>query len=99
MVRCLADYEHQEIRRSPSLAETVATTYNILLEYGDEDLDEYFARLLPPVFQTEVEGFWKGLFEVADAVEGIHNLKTDMDGEEYHGYVAIGLLLESFSQR
>ena len=96
MVRYLADYGHKEIRRPQNSTEagiigereeTIKTTYNILLEYGESDLDEFFAARLPPVLETEVEAFWKALFEVADAIEGIHNLKTSTDGvvQEYHG--------------
>jgi hypothetical protein len=96
MVLYLADYGHKEMQTAssrPEIATTgraqdvTRTTYNILLEYGDCDLDEFFAERLPPVFDTEVEGFWKALFEVADAVEGIHNLSICTDGmkQEYHG--------------
>jgi hypothetical protein len=96
MIRYLADYGHKEIQRASTGPEIVVaeragdvtrTTYNILLEFGDCDLDEFFAERLPPVFETEVEGFWRALFEVADAVEGIHNLNICTDGmtQEYHG--------------
>ena len=64
-------------------------TYNILLEYGEFDLDEFFAGILPPVLQTELEAFWIELFEVADAVEGIHNLAVPTAGvvRHFYGYV------------
>ena len=77
VVQCLADFTHKETRN----------TYNILLEFGELDLDEFFAERLPPAFQVETEAFWKDLFEVADALEGIHNLKVNVNGnvEEYHG--------------
>jgi hypothetical protein len=61
--------------------EEVTTTYNILLEYGEFDLDEFFAERLPPVLQTELEEFWRDLFEVADVVNGIHNLEVRSFGE------------------
>jgi hypothetical protein len=98
MVRFLAEYEHQEIQGSQdSPSGTAITTvkikltYNILLEFGDVDLEEFFAVRLPPVFQPEVGAFWKGLFEVADALEGIHNLKVDSSGvmEEFYGSVEL----------
>ncbi|MCJ1308075.1 hypothetical protein MMC25_001726 [Agyrium rufum] len=60
-------------------------THNILLEYGDYDLDEYFAQRLPPVVRTGIEDFWRSLFEVADAIEGIHNLNNN-DGAVQHFY-------------
>jgi hypothetical protein len=100
IVRCLAEYIHREIRRPPdspqsphlpdqAADEEVRTTYNILLEYGEFDLDEYFAEFLPPVLQTELEKFWSALFEVADAVEGIHNLAIRIAEEVrlFYGYV------------
>ena len=43
-------------------------------------LDERFAAILQPVLQTEVEGFWKDLFEVADAVKGIHRFENRRGG-------------------
>ena len=94
MVKYLGDYGHQEPRQCQPLPsvdghtseETLVNTYNILLEYGEYDLDEYFAQRLPPVFRTEIATFWKSLFEVADAVDGIHNLENE-DGavRKFHG--------------
>lgn len=96
MVRYLTEYGHKEIQRAPGGSGTVEpgsvqnvtkTTYNILLEYGDCDLDEFFAERLPPVLDTEVEAFWQDLFEIADAVEGIHNLEVCTDGmrQKFYG--------------
>lgn len=58
-----------------------------MLEYGESDLEEYFADTNPPYLQPEVEAFWGGLFAVADAVQCIHNLKMETGGkpEEFHG--------------
>ena len=94
MVKYLGDYGHQEAQQtSPGSdlngrksEETSVVTHNILLEYGDCDLDEYFAQRLPPVFRTEIESFWQSLAEVADALNGVHNLE-DKDGivQKYHG--------------
>jgi serine/threonine protein kinase len=63
--------------------------YNLLLEFGESDLEVFFGDHLPPVLQTEVEGFWKALFEVVDAVADIHDGKTDTGGvyEEFEGLV------------
>lgn len=96
MVRYLAGYAHKEIQPSSnspvigttkSQDEITKSTYNILLEFGEFDLDEYFVGRLPPVMEIEIGAFWKDLFEVADAVESIHNLKTNTDGvvQEYYG--------------
>lgn len=62
-------------------------TENILLEYGDLDLDEYFNDKSPPVFPTEILGFWKLLFEIGNAIKGVHNVKFG-EGEftkDYYG--------------
>jgi hypothetical protein len=85
MVRCLGDYGHKEIQQTLNSSETggkdvCKDTYNILLEFGECDLDEYFTLILPPVFDIEIKAFWKALFEVADALDGIHNLETWVDG-------------------
>jgi len=103
MVRYLGEYIHKEVHESSTKASTVPeivtpdsqedetrVTYNILLEFGEFDLEEYLHDVLPPVVQTEVEAFWKGLFEVADAVKGVHNLQTNTDGrvQEYYGWHA-----------
>ena len=97
MVRYLADYVHNEGTQKPTVATSTKKnqkhgtnfTYNILLEYGDCDLDECFMIEEPPVLETEIRAFWNDLFEIADAVDRIHNLKIPVeDGfKEYHGYV------------
>ncbi|KAL9633797.1 MAG: hypothetical protein Q9204_003254 [Flavoplaca sp. TL-2023a] len=90
MVRFLADYTHAEKSsvHTPELllnSETqqehaTRNTYNLLLEFGECDLDEFFAQRNPPVLQDETDQFWKALFEVADALDGLHNLKIDTHG-------------------
>ena len=68
------------------------TTYNILLEYGEFDLEEFFGeqQQYPPVLQLEIVLFWESFFKVADAISRVHNLtiKTE-DGKTkiYNGYV------------
>ncbi|KAL8922484.1 MAG: hypothetical protein Q9172_003549 [Xanthocarpia lactea] len=100
MVRFLADYTHAERRRVEIGEHYVSTgnqqenetrnTFNLLLEFGECDLDEFFAQRLPPVLQDETDEFWKALFDIADALDGIHNLKLDMHGvtREFHGWHA-----------
>jgi hypothetical protein len=58
---------------------------NLLLEFGTYDLRLIFGHKLPPVFPKEILAFWEALFEVADAVYGIHEFKTG--GSEFNGYV------------
>ena len=64
-------------------------TCNILLEFGEMDLEGYFGERLTPVLSKEIEEFWKALFAVAYAVKDIHNFKVSRAGvvEEYHGSV------------
>lgn len=89
MVRYLTDYVHNSGTQNPNAA--TGNTYNILLEYGDGDLDERFMWEEPPVLETEIGAFWNDMFEIADAVDRIHNLKipTEDGVQEYHGYVII----------
>jgi hypothetical protein len=90
MVRYLGEYIHKETR-APSATQThqdeSTTTYNILLEFGECDLDEYFIERNSPILPNEIVAFWKGLFDVVNAVEWIHNLKIERDGivKEYRG--------------
>jgi hypothetical protein len=58
-------------------------TMNLLLEWGQYDLGMIFAAHSPPVFPKEICTFWEALFEVADAVSGIHEFKTG--GNEFNG--------------
>ncbi|KAL8687353.1 MAG: hypothetical protein Q9224_005177, partial [Gallowayella concinna] len=100
MVQYLADYTHAERRNADSEAPprmfgnqeeyVIRHTFNLLLEFGEFDLDEYFAQISPPSLQAEIEDFWSSLFDVADALDGIHNLKIETHGvvQEFHGWHA-----------
>ena len=89
MVRWLADFEKVD-KTLPFLRALKCQkikTYNILLEFGAMDLGVYFRDRLPPVLPLEIEAFWRSLFAVANAVEGVHDLKV-RDGwkpKEYDG--------------
>ena len=74
VVRCLASYSH-------------ANTHNLLLEYGEMDLEVYFVNHHPPFFEQEVVRFWREILEVAKAIEGMHDWKSLHDGKKYHGFV------------
>lgn len=47
-------------------------TFNLLLEYAECDLDEYFAGTPPPVSPGETRLLWKQLCGVADALQTLH---------------------------
>ncbi|EXJ79744.1 serine/threonine protein kinase [Capronia epimyces CBS 606.96] len=88
MVQYLGDYVFEEIPNEPE-----SWTYNILLELGELDLDEFFAdqHSYPPVRTPEIIAFWSALFKVAEAIKRLHNLeRRDEDGvtEKYHGWHA-----------
>ncbi|OAG42928.1 hypothetical protein AYO21_02879 [Fonsecaea monophora] len=84
MVRYIGHYSYEE--------PPAGLTHNILLEFGELDLDEFFAHEFssPPVRSPEIISFWESLFQVAEALQRIHNLKIDQDGqtEEYYGWHA-----------
>ncbi|KAL8820291.1 MAG: hypothetical protein Q9223_001457 [Gallowayella weberi] len=100
MVRYLADYTHAERRDTDTEGpgrlfgnqgeQVTRNTFNLLLEFGEFDLDEFFAQRLPPVLQVEIEEFWSSLFDVADALDGTANLKIEENGvvKEFHGWHA-----------
>jgi hypothetical protein len=87
MVRYLGGYGHKEEIPGASPRGKIQETHNILLEYGDRDLDELFAERLPPVLQDEIEAFWKSLFEIANALKEFHHWTINNDGivREYWG--------------
>jgi hypothetical protein len=98
MVRCLAKYTHEELDCSTTtleagVEERTKNTHNILLEFGEDDLDTFFAGQQPPVLQAEIEKFWMALFEIANAIDGVHNLKDDGPGtsQDFDGCVTTSI--------
>ena len=95
MVRWLADYKKTEAPDAaaghaiaePSDQPSENATYNILLEYGEMDLNTYFYEIEPPVQPSDIEGFWRSVFAVPDALKGIHNLevKSGKKKLKFHG--------------
>ncbi|KAI1370250.1 hypothetical protein F4677DRAFT_457997 [Hypoxylon crocopeplum] len=73
IVRFLGEYEIDERQDG-----TVTSTYNILLEYGDEDLEEFFASSenYPPNLNEETIHFWMSLANVAEALDTMHDLEV-----------------------
>jgi hypothetical protein len=58
------------------------TFHNIVMEFGEADLDEYFAGNKPPVTADEIFAFWSSLFKVAGALKRLHKLPRILDGNE-----------------
>jgi len=64
-VKYLGAYHFKDGRDGPP-------THNIILEYGQQDLDEYLADTYPPVLNAEIIAFWEDLFKVADTLKQLH---------------------------
>lgn len=81
MVKYLGAYQHREIQDDSA---PTKQTFNILLEFGDLDLEEYFYERLPPLLGIEVHDFWSKMANVAKAISVMHN---PTDKGDYHGQV------------
>ncbi|KAI1427718.1 kinase-like domain-containing protein [Xylaria sp. FL1777] len=62
-------------------------SYNILLEYGEDDLNEYFFVHNPPVLDREIIDFWGNLFQIVDALQRVHNLEQKRKDGTTHWYI------------
>ena len=67
-------------------------SYNILLEYCEMDLSDYFVSKNPPVMSRDVELFWTNISRIVDAVRQLHGWSQRRDSraetsEEHVGYV------------
>ncbi|KAI1346723.1 hypothetical protein F5Y01DRAFT_264959 [Xylaria sp. FL0043] len=54
---------------------TETTYYNLVLELGDQDLYSAFQKENPPITFSEIQVFWKSMFNVADALASIQILR------------------------
>lgn len=66
------------------------STYNILLEYAENDLAEYF-HLSSPVLPSHITDFWERLLRIASAIKEFHNFETKRlksKSTKIKGYVA-----------
>lgn len=88
MVQYIGDFSFDEVSTDDAAAD-MQRTFNILLEFGELDLDEFSGDTqYPPVLTLEIIEFWRALFKVAEALQKIHNLEfEDEDGaiQGYHG--------------
>jgi hypothetical protein len=93
MIRYFGEFEYDfhypppGATASRSSTEPVEGTYNIVLEYGNYDLADYFVEFLPPVTFHEILRFWKNLNEIPQELRDLHNLKREKGGKvrEYYG--------------
>ncbi|KAI0888745.1 uncharacterized protein GGS22DRAFT_196622 [Annulohypoxylon maeteangense] len=81
MVKFLGEYEIDEQLEDGS----VQRTWNILLEFGEQDLEEFFAsqRNYPPNLNPETIQFWNSLSNVAQALDSMHNLEVERENGRY----------------
>ncbi|TRX90586.1 hypothetical protein FHL15_008559 [Xylaria flabelliformis] len=77
IVQYIGWYTHRE--KNPN-SDTETTYYNLVLELGAQDLYSAFQKENPPITFSEIQVFWKSMFNVADALASIqvmqHGLYT-----------------------
>ena len=96
MVRYFGEYRYEESQSSlEATSSRIGLTYNMILELGELDLDDYFAEVPPPVLQADIEDFWENMADIANALGSIHNLEENIHGrvEKYYGLVTTGKVL------
>lgn len=98
IIRYIGCYTHGHGEGADRKRNHTGTTCNLLLEFGEQDLYEYWqdASTIPPVRTTEIVDAWRSLFEVADAIRHIHDLQLLRDGGDtlkFHGYHTTKLLV------
>ncbi|KAF1851033.1 uncharacterized protein K460DRAFT_26715 [Cucurbitaria berberidis CBS 394.84] len=89
IVRYLGSYTHDHGEGYDSKGVHTGKTYNLLLEYGEQDLYQYWAdeTNVPPVRADEIVREWESLFEVADAIRHVHNLEVPRErGDPWRFY-------------
>ncbi|KAH0271672.1 hypothetical protein KCU91_g7231, partial [Aureobasidium melanogenum] len=69
ILRCLGSYNFVDNQGK--------THYNILLEFADLNLHEFFMDFDPPQLAEEVNSQWAELCEIASAIETLHNFEYD----------------------
>ncbi|KAI8951168.1 hypothetical protein F4801DRAFT_578708 [Xylaria longipes] len=81
MIKCLGTVQCFDDRQTLHDLNTnpQQRSYNILLEYGEDDLNEYFFVHSPPTLGREILDFWEKLSQIADALRRVHNLEKKMN--------------------
>lgn len=78
MIQWLFNYSHVDEKAAK-------TMYNLVLEHGEFDLEQYFQAHSPPQLEDEQLSFWRDLFLVAEAIRDIHNSTQGTTAKEYYG--------------
>ncbi|OTB00362.1 hypothetical protein M426DRAFT_236804 [Hypoxylon sp. CI-4A] len=87
MIQFLGDYEIDEKLDDGNIAHT----WNIILEFGDDDLEEFFAssRIYPPNLFPETIQFYNSLANIAEGLDLIHDLDLERENglhDRYSGW-------------
>lgn len=66
-------------------------TYNILFEYGQANLRQFFHSITPPASYSAIRSFWEQIIRISKAIERLHlgysnSKSTSGQPEEYFGY-------------
>lgn len=64
----------------------ISPKHSIILEYGEQDLDEYLAVTFPPVLNSEIISFWESLFKVADTLKRLHQLRFKREDGTFQNF-------------
>lgn len=57
-------------------------THHIMLEFGEQDLEEYFATTSAPVLNSEIIAFWEGIFKISETLQKMHQLEHKQQNGE-----------------
>lgn len=83
IVRDLGCYTH-EIQVKDRHRFQTRLSHNIVLEYGDADLEECWADLttVPPVRFEEILRYWEALLDIAKAIQVVHRVHSGWDDRD-----------------
>ncbi len=61
-------------------------SFNIILEYADEDtLEDFFMKKDPPMSSTDALHFWRSLFEIVKGICVLHRQQLESENQPYSG--------------
>jgi hypothetical protein len=83
LVNYLGCYSVEEEITGQDGVSRLERTTNLLLEYGELDLDEYFAdpAISPPVHALEIINFYREVFKIANVLRCLHEVPITRDGK------------------
>jgi serine/threonine protein kinase len=75
----LGKFEGPETSDTPSGQHTGDSTFGIVLEWCDYNLDQDFCKARPPLFEQDIIAFWGSMLSIVHAVRTLHNLYKCVD--------------------